>query len=213
MQGDAGRGSGESGCCTSHWRNTAETYTGRSSAFTQPRAKPLFLKRGTRREPPGPQPWPRSLGCSPRAPRTWAPRTPAVRQRPERAPTRNCWASPIYTHITPPCPGSVMLTLSEEGRAGVLLFGFFPVYLLTREEVWDVRDENATTNWGFSIQGHFEPFFWLRKEVGEKRIKKCELGWVIFTMNCLQLSESDLHSSLQLNFLSELITHWTNILH
>lgn len=48
-----------------------------------------------------------------------------------------------------------------------MLFGFFPVYVLTREEVWDVRDENATTIGGFSIQGHFEPFFWLRKKVGE----------------------------------------------
>lgn len=63
MQGDAGRGSGESGCCTSHWRNTAETYTGRSSAFTQPRAKPLFLN--TRRNTTW-APWPTAMAPLPR---------------------------------------------------------------------------------------------------------------------------------------------------
>ena len=56
-----------------------------------------------------------------------------------------------------------------------MLFGFFPVCLLTSEEVWDVRDENIKTSPGFSIQGHFEPFFLLRKKVGEKKIKKCDL--------------------------------------
>lgn len=66
----------------------------------------------------------------------------------------------------------------------------------------------------FNSRSFWTLFLAEKESRGElKRIKKCELGWVIFTMNCLQLSESDLHSSLQLNFLSELITHWTNILH